>query len=116
MRLILALTSLLGFTACQSVAADQAAWLTPKADSLNDLKAVLGQMMQTRHIDLGPSDPTLSTSLTVLPPPVSPQETRSTALPVRFDLILRDGKCYVVRHDTGDSRELPQGACMPATN
>ncbi|MEM9965759.1 MAG: hypothetical protein AAGC58_10475 [Asticcacaulis sp.] len=116
MRLILALTSLLGFTACQSVATDQAAWLTPKADSLNDLKAALGQMMQTKHIDLGPSDPTQSASLTVLPPPVSPHESRSTALPVRFDLIMRNGKCYVVRHDTGDSRELPQGACVPAAD
>ncbi|WP_140985299.1 hypothetical protein [Asticcacaulis tiandongensis] len=116
MRLILTLTGLLGFTACQSVAADQAAWLTPKADSLNDLKTALSQMMQTRHIDLGPSDPTQSTSLTVLPPPVSQHETRSAALPVRFDLILRDGKCYVVRHDTGDSRELPQGACVPAAD
>lgn len=116
MRLILTLTGLLGFTACQSVAADQAAWLAPKADSLNDLKAALGEMMQTRRIDLGPSDPTQSTSLTVLPPPISPHETRSTALPVRFDLIMRNGKCYVVRHDNGDSRELPQGACVPAAN
>lgn len=116
MRLILALTGILGLTACQSVAADQPARLIPEAASLNDLKVALSQMMPTGRIDFGPSDPTETSSITVLPPPVGQHETRSTALPVRFDLILRDGNCFVMRHDTGDSRELHKGACVPAAD
>lgn len=84
------------------------------AESLRRLEAALGQAMGRASIARGPEDPTVSSRISVLPPPVHPSEDRSLALPTHFTLRLEQGDCVLVREDTGAVTPLPGVVCRPA--
>lgn len=72
------------------------------------LKAALGR----QQISLGPDDLRTSTQISVLPPPLSPYETRSTNLPEIFDIKLRGDGCFLVRRSTGQAYALTGLTCV----
>jgi len=113
---ILALSCAL--SACQTLAgAGTQARIAPyDAYAEQVLKSALSSSLHRANIDLGPSDPSASSSITVLPPPVGPYETNSVALPIRFDIVLRDGVCYVVRTKTREAFALKDVMCVPLGN
>ena len=67
--------------------------------------------MGRAQIELGAGDPTQDPTIAVLPPPLGPGEDRSTATPVYFDIILKDGECAVIRRDTGEEFPLDGVPC-----
>jgi hypothetical protein len=103
---------LLALAACQSAEPARYAVLE-RADeaSIAQIKSALAAMMGTATIALGPSDPTQSSNISVLPRPLGPHDDRSTALPTQFDLMLRGTDCILVRRGTHDERALPGVAC-----
>lgn len=110
-----ALAGALLAAACQTGLASQAAVLeNADAQTMAKVKAVLAEAMGTATIELGAGDPTQTPSIAVLPRPPSPHEDRSPAMPVLFDLILKENVCYAVRRDTGEAYELTDVACKPA--
>jgi hypothetical protein len=84
------------------------------AETLARVRAMLSQATGRAEIDLGAGDPTREPVLIVLPPPLGPLETRSLAVPIRFDIELRGARCYVVRTDTGAAFPLDGVACRKA--
>ena len=75
---------------------------------------VLARAVGRARIELGPTDGPLTAIITVLPPPPGPYETNSMAMPVRFDIELREEGCVAVRHDTGQAYPLASVQCEPA--
>jgi hypothetical protein len=75
------------------------------------VKAVLATAMGTNRIELGPEDHSRSTSLTVLPPPLGPLETRSLAVPSVFDIVKEGASCALVARTTGRRFPLTGVAC-----
>lgn len=102
------------FGGCQSTAAPRPAVLERgDVETMTQLKTGLARAMGRARIELGPSDPTQSPNLTVLPPAPSPLEDRNTALPTVFRLELEGGRCFAVREDTGERYTLDGVACRP---
>ncbi len=100
---------------CQSMAAETPAVLTAADEaSMTRLRAVLGDAVGRANVTLGPGDVTQTSTISVLPPPLGPLETNSTAQPILFDIILRGETCVVVRRDTGAAFELAGVSCRPA--
>lgn len=109
-----ALTGALLAAACQSSLASEAAVLeSADAQTMAKVKSVLAGAMGTAAVELGAGDPTETPSIAVLPRPPGPNEDRSPAMPVLFDLILKENVCYAVRRDTGAAYELTGVACKP---
>ncbi|MEM1150288.1 MAG: hypothetical protein AAGI03_07000 [Pseudomonadota bacterium] len=83
------------------------------AETMETLKATLADATGTASVELGAGDPTQTSAVTVLPPRLSPLETASTAMPTRFNLMMRGETCMVVHSETGEEFqiELP---CRPA--
>ncbi|MFP1131605.1 hypothetical protein [Asticcacaulis sp. W401b] len=109
----------LGLVGCQTMAAGKA---VPASVDLSDpqtvsrLKAALAPVIGRANIEFGPSAAAQTTLLGVLPPPLGPLETHSTAVPTVFDVVLKDGKCLAVRHDTGVETELKGVTCRPVSS
>lgn len=85
-------------------------------ENLAALRAALGAAVGRAQIDLGPGDPTKSSVVTVLPPPVHPNETHSMARPTQFRMVLKDDACLAVRQDTGEAVMLEGVRCRPTEN
>jgi hypothetical protein len=111
LRLVL-LSFPLALAACQSTAAVRA----PAMVDLNDpatkaaVTSALAQAVDKARIELGASD---GATVSVLPPPLGPYETHSTAQPIRFDIVSEDGQCLAVRRDTQQTYALPGVTCRP---
>lgn len=76
-------------------------------ETITTLKSVLAEAMNTATVELGAGDPTVTSTIAVLPPRPSSYEDRSLARPVLFDLEIRArGGCFAVRRDTGAAYEL----------
>lgn len=86
--------------ACQSMAAP-AVLASGDAAAVDRLKAALGKAMGRTRIELGPGDPTQTSTVAVLPRPLAPQDNRSLARPTIFRLEIESGVCVLVREDTG---------------
>lgn len=100
--------------ACQSTgAAVPAALERADAQTMAAVKAVLADAVGRARIELGPGDLTTSSTISVLPPPLSPEEGRSTATPIVFDLVIKGSSCYAVRRDTGRDYALAGVSCRP---
>lgn len=107
------LLGLMGPVACSRPVLELAV-LDPADDAaLSALRAALAQALGRSSVQLGPYEPGVSTAVTVLPPPPGPLEGNSPALPIVFDLVLRDGACVAVRRDRAQSVVLPGIACRP---
>jgi hypothetical protein len=108
------LMGLLGLSACQTLAEGVPSKLDrPDPKTLNALQVTLAKAMGRKPVLLGPDDLDSSTSLTVLPAPLGPYETRSLATPTVFDIISQDGKCYLKRRDTQKIYVLKGVKCRP---
>lgn len=77
------------------------------------LKAVLSDAVGRAQIELGPGDLTRTSTISVLPPPLGPNETRSPATPALFDLVIDRGQCVLVRRDDGAHFAADRVACRP---
>ena len=102
--------------ACQSGAGASQPALLMQGDrpAMDQLRAVLAKEMGRAAIDLGPSDPTRSSMISVLPVPAGPLNDRDMALPTVFRLE-SDGKaCALVRQETGARIVLDGVKCRVA--
>ena len=99
--------------ACQSAAtaAVPASLIDDSAETIDNLKKQIATALGRDHVTFGQADLTSSSTLTVVPAPLSPRETHSTAMPIRFDLILDGDTCYAVRRDTGEKTVLADVPC-----
>lgn len=113
-RALLALYASAMIGACQSSAAPRPAVLVSgDGEALVRLKKGLAQAIGRARVELGPSDPTRTPELTVLPPPPSAHEDRSLAIPTAFRLEVSGDRCFAVREDTGQRHALRGVACRP---
>lgn len=98
--------------ACQtSGSATDAVLETADEQSMSVLKSTLAGAMGQAQIELGPDDPTTSSTISVLPPRPSPSEDRSTITPTIFDIKLIGSDCYVVRRETNERYALRDVSC-----
>jgi len=113
-QLALALGALAMATACQSTPqqAVPAVLADSRPETMDTLKATLASAMGQGRVELGAGDPTTTSAITVLPPPLGPMETASTAMPTQFNLMMRGNTCMVVHAETGEEHpmDLP---CRP---
>ncbi|WAC47725.1 hypothetical protein OVA03_13585 [Asticcacaulis sp. SL142] len=113
----LALAALvLGLSACQTKAGSSAADRTATVDlSVPEIRAAisaaLAKTLNRGRVELGVTASDQTSTVTVLPPPLGPHETHSTAVPIRFDIIRRKGECLAVRADDGSVNALPGVTC-----
>ena len=116
-RIIACLLALpLTLAACQTLAASQPATVDlsdPRTRSA--VRAVLAKAVGNARAELGASDGRTSV-ITVLPPPPGPYEDRSTAMPIRFDVMRQGGRCVAIRHDTGQAYDLRGVSCTAETD
>lgn len=102
-------------TGCQLLGAPVPAVLTSAdAETMAKVKAALAAAMGQAHVELGPGDPTRSSTLSVLPRPPGPPEDRSLAMPTIFRLEMEAGACFVVREDRGVRARIDGVTCRPA--
>ena len=112
----LALSFILVFAAaCQTTGATEDAVLASSdSDTIAVLQSTLAAAMNVASVQLGPEDPTQTSMISVLPPRPGPQEDRSLAQPTQFRIILKNGRCHVMRVDTGAMYELVGIRCLSA--
>jgi hypothetical protein len=110
------LAGALTLAACQSAPASQAAVLSKNdPQTMQTVEAVLARAMDRARVTIGPGDLTKMSTIAVLPPRLSPLEDRSPAKPALFDIVLKDGACFVVRREDGASFPLADVSCLPVT-
>lgn len=102
--------------ACQTIPATPVPALLIPGDtqSAASLMAALEKEMGRSPLNLGPSDPTRSSTLSVLPVPPGPLEDRSLAMPTTFRLELTGATCGLVRETPPRTIPLPSTKCRPA--
>jgi hypothetical protein len=74
---------------------------TPNAATILKVRAVLATAIGRTRFELGPEDLATSSSISVLPPPLGPLETRSLVVPKAFDIKVQNGACILVARDDG---------------
>jgi hypothetical protein len=74
---------------------------TPNAMTIAKVRAVLATAIGRPRFELGPEDLETSSSISVLPPPLGPLETRSLAVPKVFDIKVQNGACILVAREDG---------------
>jgi hypothetical protein len=100
---------------CQSVPAAPAVLTQADEAAMGRIKATLAKEMGRSDIQLGPGDPTQTSTLSVLPLPPGPLEDRSLAKPTIFRLEIEGKACVLVREDTGARIPLDGVDCRAAT-
>lgn len=103
-------------SACQSHGgggAQPAALAAADAETIGQVKLALAKAMGVANVELGVGDPTIVSTLSVLPPRPTPLEDRSLVQPTHFDLVLNKGRCLAVRRDTGEAYDLEGVTCRP---
>lgn len=104
--------ALLCASACQSAPPAEPAVLSAgDAETIAAVKVALARALGVASVELGPGDPTTEPTLAVLPPAPGPLEGRSLARPILFDIMLRSGRCYLVRRDSGQAYALDGVSC-----
>ena len=103
------------FAGCsQSVQAAPAVLARADDDAMGKVKAALAKEMGRSGIQLGPGDPTQSSTISVLPLPPGPLEDRSLATPTIFRLEIEGGACVLIREDNGARIKLEGVECRAA--
>lgn len=117
MRFVGSVCAMLIAGACQTVgAAPQPAQLMPgDAAAMDQLKAALAKEMGRSPVDIGPSDPTRSSTISVLPVPGGPLNDRDMALPTVFKLETDGQVCALVREGTAKRIALDGVTCRVAS-
>ena len=99
-------------SACMSKPINYPARLTTSdAATVKRVMATLTQATGSQRIVLGPENLATTTTISVLPPPLGQYETRSPAMPEFYDIVKREGGCYLVQRTTGASYALNGVAC-----
>lgn len=103
--------------ACQLSAGAQQPALLMQGDgaALDRLKVALAREMGRTAVDIGPSDPTRSSVISVLPLPAGPLNDRDLSLPTVFRLESDGRACALVREDTGRRIDLAGVTCRAAS-
>lgn len=81
---------------------------------LGALNEQLAKAIGKTDYQLGSADLTQSSTITMMPPPLGPNETHSLAMPIRFELMLDGETCYAIRSDTGAKIMLEGITCRAA--
>jgi len=98
--------------ACQAGTPKQLAVFDTADDtSMAALRSTLAKAMGVATVELGPGDPSVSSTVSVLPPRPGPYEMNSPAMPTIFDIVTEQGNCFVVRRETGEAYALDGVAC-----
>lgn len=102
--------------ACQSMTgAPQPALLMPgDTGAMERLTTALETEMARSPINLGPSDPTHSSMISVLPVPAGPLNDRDLSLPTVFRLQIDEQGCALMREDGGRRIGLAGVTCRAA--
>ncbi|MHA7901161.1 MAG: hypothetical protein ACX94B_14965 [Henriciella sp.] len=89
--------------------------LTEASDeTLNALHSQLVTAMDKAGYKLSSTDLTTSSTVTLSPPPLGPNETHSTAMPIQLDLMLEGETCFAMRAGTDQRIELVGITCQAA--
>ncbi len=99
--------------ACQTKSMTPAVLVAPDAGTLERVKAAMREATGQVRLELGPVDPASPTAIFVLPPPLGPLETRSLAVPARYEVMMQGEDCYAVDPETGTAHRLAGVACGP---
>ena len=107
-RFGIAVAVMASLSACQTLAGSASSASVDLGDGSTRaaVTAVLANAVGRAQIDLGPVNDAETSVISVLPPKPGIYEMNSTAKPVQFDIVLRDGHCVAVRRDTGAAYEL----------
>lgn len=79
--------------------------------TLETLKTQLRTALGKDDYRLGADDLTETSTISMMPPPLGPNETHSTVMPIRLELMLDGDTCYAVRSDTGEKIALEGITC-----
>lgn len=103
---------------CQSTSAEPQPAVLEKADheTLARMKTTIATAMGKGRIDFGAIDLENSPQIPVLPPRPGPFEGQSLAIPTYFDLAIQNGRCVVVRRQTGEVIAVPEASCKRLQN
>lgn len=112
-RLLASVAAGAALAACQSMAVP-AVLTSADPEAIARLKAALASAMGQAQVELGPGDPTQTSTLSVLPRPPGPPEDRSLAMPTIFRLETENGACFVVREEGGARTQVDGAQCKPA--
>jgi hypothetical protein len=111
-RTLTALLSTLCLGACQHGLSPVPAVLEDGSDeTLSALRSHLAEAMGVANVELGAGDPTLVSTISVLPPRLGEHETRSPATPTQFNLIMIGKTCYAEQEGSDTPVELTGIAC-----
>ena len=105
--------SMIMCAACQSqTTMGVPATLSDASDAtLESLKQQIAEFAGLDDVRLRSEDFTSSSTVTAVPAPLGPLETHSTAVPIRFDLVLDGETCFAVRRDTKEKTALIDISC-----
>jgi hypothetical protein len=113
LRLLMTISAWAALGACQT--APRPATLEASGpEEVEALRRVLAEALGRGRVELGAGDLTGASVISVLPPPPTPLEGNSPAMPELFDLVLTAEGCFVRRRSTGDLFLLPGITCRPA--
>lgn len=113
-RLILSSIAVLGLTGCQHGSDRSEAVLSDGSpETMTALKAGLAEAMGRTYIQLGASDPTEQSMVSVLPLPLGETDDISLESPTLFDLVVENGVCMAINRATGEQTDLPDVPCRP---
>lgn len=97
---------------CQTqIQAEPAVLREASPETVAQLKEALASAMGRGRVELGPINLTEDPAIPVLPPSPGPYETRSPAMPEMFDLVIREGACFVQARRTGELYRLADVRC-----
>jgi hypothetical protein len=81
------------------------------AATMTAVRTALSAAMGRTRIDLGPEDMAVSTTISVLPPPLGLYDTRSLAVPTLFDIRMDGRTCILVARSDGKIYPLRGVTC-----
>ena len=83
--------------------------------ALEEVNSVLAEAVGRAQFELGPEGLIGTSSITVLPPPLGPNETRSPALPEVFGILKRGDACMLFRIRDSEIYPLSMAKCEPVS-
>lgn len=115
-RVAMALGLALGISGCHTVAGDaprQAVLVADDAKARETITQVLLGATREGRVSFGQSDLTKDPLIVVQPPPLSPYEGNSPAVPVYYDLVTDGRRCFLRERKSGKTHALPGVTCRP---
>jgi hypothetical protein len=99
--------------ACVSTTTPKLARLAnPNEATIGLVRSALRAKLGKPTLELGANDYRTATSVSVLPSPLSPLETRSLAVPTVYNIMLSSGTCSLVHATSGEKIPLTGVACV----